>query len=119
VGANALAVGRSGTLTIGGQSFAVSQAGGTPPSTFTPVNLGTVEVTTIGHAIFSAPILPGIPSSFSVADFLIDHGQRYGGGAVLPAVSANWDTNIQFVLKVSAPAGHKILVQPPSGRGVR
>ncbi|HEY0550670.1 MAG TPA: hypothetical protein VGF13_13780, partial [Verrucomicrobiae bacterium] len=119
VGANARAVGRSGTLNIGGQSFAISQNAGVVPTNFTPVDLGTVEVSTIGHTIFSAPGFPGIPSSFTVADFLIDQNQSSGGGAVLPAVSANWDTNIQFALKVSAPAGHKILVRPPSGRGVR
>jgi hypothetical protein len=119
VGPNARAVARSGTLNIAGQSFPISQAAGTVPTNFTPVDLGTIELTSIGHGFFSAPALPGQPTSINVADYLIDQSGRWGGGGTLPSVSVGWDTNIQFVLKVAAPAGHKIVIRPPSGHPVR
>src|SRR5581483_7655748 len=37
----------------------------------------------------------------------------------VPIVTANFDTNNQFVLTISAPPGQKFLIHPPAGRSVR
>jgi hypothetical protein len=84
-----------------------------------PVDLGDVQVSSIGHSFFSpnhVPFPPTMPRS--VVDFLIDQDQSSGGGALLLAVSVNWDTNSQLTLTVSAPPGHKFLVDVPAGRAV-
>src|SRR6185295_10380047 len=48
------------------------------------VDLGTVEVSTVGHTLFDSNI-PGLPGRLpvSVTDFLIDQDQSSGGGGVL------------------------------------
>jgi adhesin HecA-like repeat protein len=78
-----------------------------------------VQPSTIGHAMFN-PNPPGGPAFMqrSVLDVLIDQNQSSGGGALLPSVSVNWDTNTQFTLAVSAPPGQKFLVKVPAGRSV-
>jgi len=84
------------------------------------VELGVVEVSTIGHTLFSPPSMsPTNNARTTVVDHLIDQNQSSGGGALLPNVAVNWDTNSQFKLTVAAPAGHKFLVNAPAGRGVR
>ena len=49
----------------------------------------------------------------------MDQDHSSNGGGALPSVSANFDTNNQFMLNVSAPPGYKFLIQPPSGKAVR
>jgi hypothetical protein len=83
------------------------------------VDLGTVEVPTIGHAVVSTNMPPPQNQPWSVVDFLIDQNQSSGGGGLLPPASVNWDTNFQFKLTVSAPPGMKFLVTVPTGRAVR
>ncbi len=90
-------------------------------STFAAVEIGTVQASTIGHAFLNPNLLlpPGSPPRpSSVVDYLVDQDQSSGGGGVLPSVSVNWDTNTQFVLTVSAPAGQKFQVHVPVGRAV-
>jgi len=118
VASNPRAQSRSGTINIAGQTFRVSQAGGEEPATHTPVDLGTVVVSAIGHGFNS---FPGLPPPFPpmpsyAVEYLIDQDQSSGGGGVLPNITANWDTNSQFTLKVSAPPGMRLLVQVPPGR---
>jgi hypothetical protein len=73
------------------------------------VDLGTVQVSTVGHGTFYDMLL-GITQ---VNDHLVPNG-----GASLPSLSANFDLNNQFVLTISAPPGERFLVQPPAGRTV-
>lgn len=73
------------------------------------VDLGTVEVETIGHRFLTNGMI----------DFLIDQDQSSGGGGVLQSVSVNWDTNIQFKLTVAAPPHMKFMVAVPPGRLAR
>ncbi len=115
VAANPRALERHGTINIAGQAFAVSQSPGQPPPAHTPVDLGTVQVSTIGHSLKTPPPYAGPPSSGSVGEFLIDQDQSSGGDGVLPSVSVNWDTNVQLVLTISAPPGQRFLVQVPPG----
>jgi hypothetical protein len=97
---------------------AVDNAGGRGNSTSVQVTVGTlgtvdlgiVEVPSIGHQVFSN----------AVVDFLIDQDQSSGGGGVLQNASVNWDTNNQFKLRVAAPANMKFMVTvPPGGTLVR
>jgi hypothetical protein len=118
--------GRTGYIQIDGQAFRVGQAGSTngpgtnvPPVTPGLVNLGTVLVSNIGHRFLSFP-LPGYPPlPNSVVDLFVDQDHESNGGASLPSVSINWDTNSQFVLRVAAPPGRKFVVQVPEGRLAR
>jgi hypothetical protein len=73
------------------------------------VDLGTVQVSTVGHGTFYDMLL-GITQ---VNDYLVPNG-----GASLPSLSANFDLNNQFVLTISAPPGERFLVQSPAGRTV-
>jgi hypothetical protein len=95
-----------------------------PPSAGSPatnanamVNLGTVVAPAIGHE-FSSWNLPGIPPPIpaTVYDFLVDQSQTSGGGAVLPSVQVNFDTNNQFELTIAAPPGMQFVVQVPPGQ---
>lgn len=103
---------RSGFITIAGEAFSISQSGGSLPP---PVQIGNIEVPTLGHQFrdFSR-IIPGIPNA--VVDSLIDQDGSTGGGAPLPNLSVNWDTNRQFTMTVSAPPGKKFMVRLPPGR---
>jgi hypothetical protein len=90
-----------------------------PPSASSPptnanstVNLGTVVASLIGHEFLPSPI----PAT--VFDFLVDQTQITGGGAVLPSVQVNFDTNNQFVLTIAAPPGKQFAVHVPSGQAV-
>jgi len=65
-----------------------------------------VETSTIGHSFFGGAV-----------DYLLDQHQMWGGGGLLPSVPINWDTNGQFALTVSAPAGKRFLVHLPPGGG--
>jgi len=114
VASNPRAIARSGVINIAGRSFAVSQASGQTPLTHTPVDLGTVVVSTIGSISLSDPFFP--EPYDSVMETLIDQGHTSGGGGELPSVAVNWDTNIQFMLNVSAPPGQRFVINVPSGR---
>src|SRR5258706_2659217 len=78
------------------------------------VDLGTVQVSSIGH-IFTPQTAGGGPL---VRDFLIDQQQSSGGGGMISPVSANFDVNNQFRLTIAAPAGQKFLVHVPAGASV-
>ncbi len=75
------------------------------------VDLGTVQVSTIGHLMGGA--------SNGVVNFLVDQDQSSGGGGVLEELSINWDTNSQFKLTVAAPPGMKFSVNVPAGKVAR
>ena len=84
------------------------------------VNVGQVQIASIGHRFSTGLTRPGLPSMPNVvSDFLVDQDQDSGGGGLLPSVSANFDSNDRFVLTVSAPQGKKFLVQVPTGQAVR
>jgi hypothetical protein len=80
------------------------------------VNLGTVVTPAIGHEFFSFN-LPGMPLPFPprVVDLLVDQSQTSGGGALLPSVQVNFDTNDQFELTIAAPPGEQFAVNVPPG----
>src|SRR5687767_14558589 len=103
---------RSGLIRIANQNFSLSQA----PTPSPPVVIGPLEIATIGSFTFSNAMPRPFPSSPSTLYYLIDQYQYSGGGGVLPSVSVNWDTNTQFTLTISAPAGHKFRVQVPAGK---
>jgi hypothetical protein len=75
------------------------------------VDVGQVQISSVGHSFAGSPA--------TVSDFLIDQDQSSNGGGTLSTISVNWDTNFQFVLTISAPAGQKFLVQVPPGRSAR
>jgi hypothetical protein len=93
-------------------------ASGPPTNANSMVNLGTVVASSIGHEFFS--LMPGIrpPISPVVYDFLVDQTQTTGGGAVLPSVLVNFDTNNQFELTIAAPPGRQFAVHVPPGQSV-
>jgi len=110
---------------------------GTTNVTFQPVDLGDVQVPCIGHVFStSLPIWPpGSPMPLTsagspgaviipfpleevVKDYLIDQSQISHGGGILPSVTANFDGSDQFVLKISAPAGKRFVVNVPAGQSV-
>ena len=114
VQSNSTPISRNAFINIGDQTFVVSQSP-SPPSNVPTVDLGTIEVSTLGHRTLAAPPYPWSKPSNSAADYFIDQGQTSGGGGVLQTVSVNWDTNHQFQLKVSAPPGMKFVVRVPEG----
>jgi hypothetical protein len=92
-----------------------------PPATNGPApnslaQLGQVEVAGIGHQFFAQ--FPGFPLGNFVSDYLVDQRQASGGGAVLPAVNVDFDTNNQFALTITAPPGKAFLVHVPDGQSV-
>lgn len=121
VAANPSADARLGFISIGDETFGISQLGDPTVNAHPPVDLGLVVPSTLGHSFvlprWGPDPLPFPPSV--VADVLIDQHQDSGGGAVLPSISVNWDTNTQFVLTIAAPEGHKFLVQIPDGHQAR
>ena len=84
------------------------------------VDLGTIEVTRIGHLFLDinevTPEDPVMPKS--VLNSLIDQDRSYWGEPLLRPVSVNWDTNIRFSLTVTAPPGHQFYVRVPAGNTV-
>jgi hypothetical protein len=122
VTANSGGTTRSGHITIGGQTFVVTQTGTPPILSSTPVDIPPIEVTTIGHLSSSSNSVPGstngTQSGYFVHNYLIDQGHVSDGGGVLPDVSVNWDTNTQFTITVTAPAGKKFAVEVPPGSRV-
>jgi hypothetical protein len=114
VQSNSTPVSRSGFISIAGQIFAVSQSP-LQPLIPTIVDLGNVEVSTLGHRTLQGPPLPGRSSPGVAEDYFIDQSQTSGGGSVLPLVSVDWNTNHQFQLTVSAPPGSKFVIRVPDG----
>src|SRR5579859_6966808 len=85
------------------------------------VDIGTINISSIGH-YYALPnslyFPPGTaPQSGWVREFLIDQGQTYGGG-ILPTLAADWDTNTQFTVTLSAPPGKMFFVHVPPEAGV-
>src|SRR5687768_13312244 len=80
-----------------------------------PVNLGTVEVSSLGHQFHP----PSAVGGGYVRDFLIDQSQTSGGGAMIGNVVANFDTNHQFSITVSAPRNYRFVVRVPVPGRVR
>jgi len=79
------------------------------------VNVGTVQVFSIGHTFGPASSLGGP----AVTDFLIDQQQRFGGGGIVGSVSANFDLSNQFALTISAPPGEEFLIHVPAAGRVQ
>lgn len=101
-------------------NLTVSTTGPTnpPPPPYGSVDIGNLTVTNLGHLFGNR----GGDSSWpvTVIDYLVAQSPYIGGGggAMLPNVSADFDTNNQFALTISAPAGQKFLIQPPGGQPV-
>ena len=96
-----------------------------PPATNAPVpgevDLGRLQVPSLGHQF--APWTNGLPPRQSgaqsvVLDYLVNQSQVPPGGATNLPVSANFDTNNQFVLTIAAPPGQRFLVHVPAGQSV-
>jgi hypothetical protein len=117
VSSNSSVTPRAGNITIGGHVFAVNQGVIPPPLSATPVIIPAIEVTDIGH-LFNTDGATNGPRSSLVQDLLIDQNRSSGGGAELPDISVNWDTNSQFAITVAAPAGRKFAVEVPAGASV-
>jgi hypothetical protein len=85
-------------------------------------NAETVGVSSVGHW-FRPVDGPGhffsSQTTFAVTDLLIDQSQSAGGGGVLGPVFAQFGTNQQFALTISAPPGQMFLVQPLAGQSAR
>jgi hypothetical protein len=107
---NLASAARTGFIIVAGQVFTVTQAGRALPP---PIDVGHVQVSAVGHSFRSSGgggtgQSGALESPVStVADHLIDQNQNSGGGSTLQSVSANWDTNSQFTLTVTAPPGQK------------
>src|SRR6185295_6206746 len=70
------------------------------------VDLGNIEVSTIGHSLSASPVpLPGIGTT--VTDYLIDQRQDHNGGNTVDGFQGDFDAANQFVLTISAPPGKK------------
>lgn len=117
VSSNSSATARAGNIVIGGQVFALNQGVIPPPLSATPLIIAPIEVTNIGHLFNAGGVTNGLASSL-VQDFLIDQDRSSGGGAELPGISVNWDTNWQFNVTLAAPAGKKFAVEVPTGARV-
>ncbi|MGA2543103.1 MAG: hypothetical protein ABSG78_16255, partial [Verrucomicrobiota bacterium] len=81
------------------------------------VDLGKAQVSAIGH-LFTQPFPPPAGAQSDVTDYLVDQRQVSGGGAVLPSVTADFDTHNQFVLTITAPPGQQFMVHVPDGQSV-
>jgi hypothetical protein len=89
----------------------------TPPIQVSPIHLGPIEVPSIGRFARATP-MPPPPGSATTAPpnfYLVDQNGYSGGGATLPAVDANWDTNMAFEVTLAAPKNKKFVVTVSSG----
>lgn len=117
VALNPRTVRRSGMLKIGGQVFEVSQAAAANAiQADSPVDLGVVVVPAIGYELDSPRPGPGDVRWTNVWELLIDQDQSSGGGGTLAPIAVNWDTNVQFTLKIAAPPGQRFRVKVPAGK---
>jgi hypothetical protein len=80
-----------------------------------PVDIGTVDVSSPGHRFYP----PSPVGGAYVRDFFIDQSQTSGGGAIVGSFVANFDTNRQFSITVSAPKNYRFVVRVPVGGRVR
>ena len=71
------------------------------------VDLGSVTVSTIGHVVLNLASPAPFGGSY-VTDYLVNQQPDSNGGGVLSPESVNFDTNNQFVLKITAPPRPKI-----------
>jgi hypothetical protein len=91
----------------------------TPPQATTPVNLGRVEVKSIGQLTLAGPSLPGGSAPTSSGFYFIDQDQTSSGGGVLPTANVNWDTNMAFEVTIAAPANKRFAVTIAQGGNAR
>ena len=101
-----------------GESIWVCRGGASPPPNF-PTNSLPVALGTVDLGIVEVPSIGHVVNSNAVVDFLVDQDQSSGGGGVLSSASVNWDTNNQFKLTVAAPPDMKFQVTVPPGSSVR
>ena len=95
-----------------------------PPSASSPptngnsiINLGHVVVPSIDHQFVNFIMDPPTPErgAREVRDALVDSSS--GSSAVLPTVTANFDTNNGFEITLAAPTGQQFVVRPSAGQG--
>ena len=79
------------------------------------INAGTTTVTSIGHSFEPENPTSGTGHPAVVTDFLVNQTQEVGGGAVLPAVTVNLDSDTSISYTIAAPAGKKFVIQLPTG----
>ena len=93
--------------------------GGYPPWSYA-LDLGRLEVTSIGHSFVldPRPIGDDIRRN-QVRDFLVHQRQTVAGGSTLPSVNMQVTYRNHLVLSIAAPAGMKFVVRPPPGTSVR
>jgi hypothetical protein len=96
------------------ENLTVTRSNSPPP----PVHFQKALVSTIGHTF---RLLTGLPlqQPGRVYDYLVDQGHTSGGGAELQPAYANFDTNHQFALTLSAPPGKRFKVHSPGGEPVK
>jgi hypothetical protein len=99
---------RTGWVTSANAILEIVQAGNT--NLPDPELLGSNVVTEIERVV-KPPMAGG--ASGAVTNFLVR--QPIWSGASLPPLFVSWDTHTQFIWKVVAPAGRRIVVQPSAG----
>ena len=69
--------------------------------------IGTTTVTSIGHSFEPEDPTAGTGHPALVTDFLVNQTQEVGGGAVLPSVTVDLDsdTSISFTIAANRPTG--------------
>jgi dockerin type I repeat protein len=79
------------------------------------INIGTTTVTSIGHSFEPEDPTPATGHAAIVTDFLVNQTQEVGGGAMLPPVTVNLDSDTSLSFTIAAPAGEKFLIRLPAG----
>ena len=83
------------------------------------IQLGDVPVASIGHVFTQPQAFSPAMLRPRVTDYLVDQRQLGHGGAQMPPVTVNFDTDHQFILTLTAPPGQKFWVHVPAGQLVR
>jgi hypothetical protein len=77
-------------------------------------DLGTTTVYSIGHS-FTPPNYLGPPQDGYVVDDLVNQAQNVGGGAVLPSVTVDLDSDTGVSYTIAAPQNYEFSVNVPAG----
>ena len=86
------------------------------PDAHATINVGSTTVTSIGHYFTPPEIDPfGVPRPGYVTDFLVNQTQEVGGGAALPNVAVDLDSDTSVSYSLAAPLGKHFLVDVPVG----
>lgn len=85
-----------------------------PQSAEAVTDLGTTTVNSIGHSFTPGINIP-FPQPAIVTDYLVDQSQVVGGGAAVPSISVNLDSDTGVSYTISAPTNYQFFVNVPTG----